>query len=570
MTNQAPTHIGPYQVIKKLGQGGMSVVYQGFDDRLKRSIAIKLLHPFLASSPEYQARFLREAQAVARLTHPNILQIYDIANPNTPDDPLYLVTELISGHNLKEFADTVSLIAAPEIATMIVWNIAHALEHAHQKNIIHRDIKPENIMITHDGYIKLMDFGIASLGSEESLTQSGTILGSLAHLAPEIIKGFPASIASDIFSLSTVYYWLLTNRLPFNKNSPHALLKSIVDDTPVSPQLLSPYITDDLASIISRAMAKDPKTRFKSVTDFYTAQEKALANMGLVIDNKELSTALKNKGSGITGLNHNLLKLMAIKQQSYHSQGEETKALQIQCRLDANLDSPTSNTKTTKQAYPWAIGVSIGIAITALWYWWPSAPIAQAPINNSEQESELSSETIIETIIPQAWPEPEQHKDQEIKKPEVQQLNIIIKPFANISVDGKLIARNTKSVSLNLKLGSHRLTFSHPYAATVEKQITVTRIEKPLELSIVLSKTKPAFLIVRSNIDADVAIGGSFKGSTNKSTKKPIVIALPDRTHATTEELIVQREGYLPVILTLEFVAGLTKEIDIDLVRSQP
>jgi len=154
-----------YRIIRKIGQGGMSVVYEAFDERLKRSVALKLLHPFLAQTAEYKTRFLREAQAVARLTHPNILQIYDVSS----GDQLYLVTELLSGGTLSEKAQHLNFIELPELGAMIIAQVAKALEHAHSRGIIHRDIKPENIMITNDGQLKLMDFGIASIGSDESL-----------------------------------------------------------------------------------------------------------------------------------------------------------------------------------------------------------------------------------------------------------------------------------------------------------------------------------------------------------------------------------------------------------------
>ena len=236
-------HSGHYRLVRKIGQGGMSVVYEAFDERLKRSVALKLLHPFLAEASEYKARFLREAQAVARLTHPNILQIYDVSH----GDKLYIVTELLNGGTLSEKTHKINFVELPELGTMIIYQMAKALEHAHSRGIIHRDIKPENIMITSDGQLKLMDFGIASIGSDESLTQTGTLLGSLAHVAPEVIKGEPATAQSDIYSLSTVFYWLLSGHLPFKGDSPHALLKAIVDKPAPKIQQMSTYVTDSLA-----------------------------------------------------------------------------------------------------------------------------------------------------------------------------------------------------------------------------------------------------------------------------------------------------------------------------------
>ncbi|HXW59995.1 MAG TPA: serine/threonine-protein kinase, partial [Myxococcota bacterium] len=161
--------IAHYRIVRMLGQGGMSIVYEALDEKLKRPVAIKVLHPFLAEGVEYRLRFLREAEAVARLTHPNIVQIFDVANSDSSEH-LYIVTELLFGETLKDYVTRVKLVELPELSAMIIWQMAQALEHAHQKGIIHRDIKPENIMVLKDGQLKLMDFGIASLGSEESLT----------------------------------------------------------------------------------------------------------------------------------------------------------------------------------------------------------------------------------------------------------------------------------------------------------------------------------------------------------------------------------------------------------------
>jgi tRNA A-37 threonylcarbamoyl transferase component Bud32 len=565
-----PSHIGHYRLIRKIGTGGMSMVYEAFDDRLKRAIAIKILHPALAESHEYKVRFLREAQAVARLTHPNILQIYDIANPESSNDQLYIVTELVSGQTLKEWAQKNNIIEVPELSAIIICQVAQALEHAHQKGIIHRDIKPENIMVTAEGLIKLMDFGIASIGSEESLTQAGTLLGSLAHLAPEIIKGEKASEACDIFSLSTIFYWLVSGQLPFNGDSPHSLLKAIVDEPAIKIQRLSPYISDHLAMIIDQGLNKNPSARIKTASLLITAIGRALNDLGVVIEPKKFAAVLS--GEDLASFKCLVLEQIGAKKIFYEQRKEEAKALELQCRLDA---SPKGPAKKINVNYIGAIGFGLVGLIGFFTFNSQSKPKespkpSAEPSFQLEENAALASEPIAEPVIAEKTVElpPEEiipPKTAAATKPEFQEIKVVIKPFANVLVNGKLLAKNQKSISLKLPIGTHRLSFSHTYAATVEKQVKIDRIGQPVDLSIVLNKTKPAFLIVKSALDANVAISGSFKGSTDKSLEKPIVIPLPDRTHAVKEQVLIQRDGYEPMIESIEFVAGQIKILKIEL-----
>src|SRR3954451_1976523 len=174
-----------YTLIEEVGQGGMAVVYRAQDETLKREVAIKLLHHHLASEPESKARLEREAQAVAKLRHENILEIFDYSGTESASS--YIVTEFIDGQTLKQFLAK-HAIGYPEVAAMIAVEIAGALAHAHAFGIIHRDVKPENVMIRKDGLLKLMDFGIAQVVDLERMTVTGQLLGSPAYMAPEIVE----------------------------------------------------------------------------------------------------------------------------------------------------------------------------------------------------------------------------------------------------------------------------------------------------------------------------------------------------------------------------------------------
>lgn len=300
-----------YRVLEVVGQGGMSVVYRGRDENLDRDVAIKVLHPFLAQKEECRARLAREARAVARLEHPNILKVFDYSGePHTLNEKLrlgeqtdddkegFLVCELVPGDTLKHFADRHSLWDVPEVGGLIVARIARALEHAHEQGVVHRDLKPENVMVRDDGVLKLMDFGIAQVVDQRQLTVTGTLLGSPAHMAPETIEGYPADARSDIFSLGTVLYWLATGCLPFEALTPHALLKAIVDGSARPSQQRSPRVSDEIAKVIAKAMARRPEDRYACAGEMAEALEGAAREAGLEPTDQALAELLLDPDSG--------------------------------------------------------------------------------------------------------------------------------------------------------------------------------------------------------------------------------------------------------------------------------
>lgn len=564
-----PARIDHYRIVKKLGQGGMSVVYEGFDERLKRPVALKVLHPVLADASQYRARFFREAEAVARLTHPNIVQIFDVSHDTASNEHLYIATELVVGKTLKEFCTTFNTIEVPELSAMIIWQLTFALEHAHQKGIVHRDIKPENIMISNDGQIKLMDFGIATVGSEESMTEAGVLMGSLAHISPEVIKGHKATVASDIYSLSTVFFWLLTKQLPFNGDSPHALLKAIVDSEPKKVQTISPFITDDLALVLEKSMHKQPKYRYKSAHEMGECIENALKIMGIAMDTKLLTEVLRDTEGKIGQFKAIIAEQIQKQIQLYKNSHDDLGALILQCRLDA---IPSGKPRFLRGPH-WHKKALFGALITLLV---TAGMIISVKFKSPSLDDDrgAQAESLLEPVHDvkeTTLPPPTITNEQPLATPQAavkeiwQEVRLIIWPFADVSLDGKLIAKDQKSVRLKLKKGSYRLSFSHAYAATVEKMVRIDETGPPLDISVALVKSKPAFLVVRSAVDADVAVDGHYKGTTHKSITQPIVIPMPDKTHAAVKEIIVSHEGFLPVIVKTQIIAGQTKEINITL-----
>ncbi|SES81202.1 serine/threonine-protein kinase [Stigmatella erecta] len=280
--------IGRYRILEQLGSGGMSVVYKGLDTALDREVAVKVLHPHLASKDESRKRLAREARAVARLHHPNILEVFDFSASDAQN--AYIVTEYIRGHTLREYLDEGGL-EPPELAAMIIHELAAALAHAHESGVIHRDLKPENVMVREDGVLKLMDFGIAKLlETEERMTVTGTLVGSPAHMAPEIIEGLEAGPEADVFSLGIMLYAFVTGRLPFTAPNTTATLKRILDGAYEDPRRRVSSLSDELAEIIATCLARDRHHRYPHAGRLRDALADYLAGLGFPRVGEELAS----------------------------------------------------------------------------------------------------------------------------------------------------------------------------------------------------------------------------------------------------------------------------------------
>ena len=276
-----------YRLIEEVGQGGMAIVYRAHDESLQREVAIKILHPHLSDDKESRARLEREAQAVAKLKHRNILEIFDYSG--VEGDSAYIVTEFIHGRTLKQFLET-GTSTFPEIAALIVAELGGALAHAHQSGIIHRDIKPENVMIRQDGVLKLMDFGIAQVIDLERMTVTGQLLGSPAYMAPELIEGRPLDVRTDVFGLGILLYQIATGNLPFAGKNPHEVLRKITEGRFPDPRLANRSIGEGLWKIMCRALAHDSDARYPSMGAFVADLEGHLAECGIADASTELAS----------------------------------------------------------------------------------------------------------------------------------------------------------------------------------------------------------------------------------------------------------------------------------------
>lgn len=250
-----------YTILERVGGGGMADVYRAHDKLLDRSVAVKVLRAQFTDDDEFVTRFRREAQSSARLSHPNIVNIYDVGRDG---DSYYIVMEYISGETLKEKIVREGPLPV-ESAVRIALEIAEALEHAHQNNIVHCDIKPHNILMTRSGRVKVTDFGIARAVTSATMTQTGTIIGSVHYFSPEQARGGAVSAKSDIYSLGAVMYEMLTGSVPFTGETPISIAIKHLQDVPKPPREHNPAVPPILEAIVLKAMAKNPEQRFTDI-----------------------------------------------------------------------------------------------------------------------------------------------------------------------------------------------------------------------------------------------------------------------------------------------------------------
>ena len=250
-----------YEILERIGTGGMAVVYKARCHRLNRLVAIKILKEELAQDAEFRRRFHDESQAVAMLSHPNIMAVYDVSKSGDVD---YIVMELLEGITLKQYMQKKGGKLSWKESLHFIIQIMKALSHAHSRGIIHRDIKPHNIMVLRDGSIKVADFGIARLTSASQNTMTQEALGSVHYISPEQARGSHIDARSDIYSAGVVLYEMLTGRLPYEGDSPVAVAIQHINSIPLSPRELEPGIPEALEAITLKAMASDVNQRYIS------------------------------------------------------------------------------------------------------------------------------------------------------------------------------------------------------------------------------------------------------------------------------------------------------------------
>ena len=273
---------GRYRLTRRLGRGGMAEVFAAEDLRLGRTVAVKLLRSDLAEDPVSKARFTREAQSVAALNHHAVVAVYDSGEDVTPGGTVpYIVMELVEGRTIRDLLLNAQT-PPPDQALIIVSGVLEALAYSHQHGIVHRDIKPANVIITHDGAVKVMDFGIARAldGAQNTMTQTGTVMGTPQYLSPEQALGKPIDTRSDLYAVGCLLYELLTGRPPFVGETPLSVVYQHVQDEPRLPSQVSDTVPPELDGLVMRSLAKDPDDRFQSAEEMRALVQYSLRMLG--------------------------------------------------------------------------------------------------------------------------------------------------------------------------------------------------------------------------------------------------------------------------------------------------
>lgn len=261
--------LGKYVLTERLGQGGMAEVYQAYQSGLERHVAIKVMHRHLIQSTDLVTRFQREAKSVGQLQHRHILQVIDF---DVEGDIYYLVMEYIQGATLADYLAGKKILPVAQ-ALHITAQLVDALNYAHQKGVIHRDIKPANIMLRHNDpdQMILTDFGLVRLADETNLTAKGTLIGTPAYMAPEAFRGESFNEQSDIYSLGVVLYQMVTGTKPYSGDTPYAIISQHVSEPLPPPRQFNPAIPEEVEQLLLKALAKNPKDRFRSAAEFHQA-----------------------------------------------------------------------------------------------------------------------------------------------------------------------------------------------------------------------------------------------------------------------------------------------------------
>jgi serine/threonine-protein kinase len=270
---------GRYRLGRRLGMGGMSTVHLAVDERLERQVAVKLLAEHLAADEAFVARFRREALAVARLVHPNIVQVFD-AGLDERSGRQYIVMEYVTGQSCAEILRDRRRLGVDDTLDVITQS-CRGLDYAHRNGVVHRDVKPGNLLVADDGQVKLADFGIAKATEQSSITQVGSVLGTAAYLAPEQARGEEAGPAADIYALGVVTYQLLAGRLPYEAASLTELALKQQREPPPSLNEVNAEVRPELAGAVARALALEPAARYPDALAMERALEDGARGVGV-------------------------------------------------------------------------------------------------------------------------------------------------------------------------------------------------------------------------------------------------------------------------------------------------
>ena len=555
-----------YEVLEKIGIGGMATVYKAKDNILKRNVAVKVLRDEFTTDEEFIKRFNTEAQAAASLTHPNIVSIYDVGHE---DNLYFIVMELIQGKTLKQII-TEDGVLPWKWSINIAIQIASALEIAHKNNIVHRDIKPHNIIITEDGVAKVTDFGIAKAVSNSTITAFGTTIGSVHYFSPEHARGGYTDAKSDIYSLGVVMYEMMTGRVPFDADTPVSIALKHMQEKPVEPIKLNPSIPYAVNKIIMKAMQKEVALRYSSATEML----------------KDLNAALKNPDGNTVMPDQNIEN--SYTQRIPTIQGGE-KMNQKEKKVNAFF-------KKHKKAIMIAIIVLIVILIPVIGFYGTQAIVnvgrakdvklpnlvgktieeAEQELNKSklkiEKKEEFNSEIEVGKIISQNPPFIENYTVKENSTVEV-----VVSKGTEMTKVPKIIGMEYEEAEEEIKKYNLQAEKIDKVSKTVEKGIVIE--QEPAENTEIKAGEKVKIYVSCGNglkqIVTQYVIGKTEKDAKELLTKDGLEVEVVNEEDTTKENGIVLKQSIeagktvdegTKIIITVNKIAEIkTGKIDINL-----
>ena len=555
-----------YEVLEKIGIGGMATVYKAKDNILKRNVAVKVLRDEFTTDEEFIKRFNTEAQAAASLTHPNIVSIYDVGHE---DNLYFIVMELIQGKTLKQII-TEDGVLPWKWSINIAIQIASALEIAHKNNIVHRDIKPHNIIITEDGVAKVTDFGIAKAVSNSTITAFGTTIGSVHYFSPEHARGGYTDAKSDIYSLGVVMYEMMTGRVPFDADTPVSIALKHMQEKPVEPIKLNPSIPYAVNKIIMKAMQKEVALRYSSATEML----------------KDLNATLKNPDGNTVMPDQNIEN--SYTQRIPTIQGGE-KMNQKEKKVNAFF-------KKHKKAIMIAIIVLIVILIPVIGFYGTQAILnvgrakdvklpnlvgktieeAEQELNKSklkiEKKEEFNSEIEVGKIISQNPPFIENYTVKENSTVEV-----VVSKGTEMTKVPKIIGMEYEEAEEEIKKYNLQAEKIDKVSKTVEKGIVIE--QEPAENTEIKAGEKVKIYVSCGNglkqIVTQYVIGKTEKDAKELLTKDGLEVEVVNEEDTTKENGIVLKQSIeagktvdegTKIIITVNKIAEIkTGKIDINL-----
>jgi serine/threonine-protein kinase len=514
--------VGNYRVVEKLGEGGMGAVYKAVDLMLEREVALKFLRPEFAGRPELAERFRTEAVILARLNHPHIATLYGLSREG---DQLFMVMEFVHGETLERLLERQGRVA-PAAAVGWCCEVLEAMQYAHRRGVVHRDIKPANVMVTDEGGVKVMDFGIARVLGSAHQTRLGHVIGTACYMAPEQIRGQEVDGRTDLYALGIVLYQLVTGRTPFQGPDEFAIMTAQVTEAPVPPSRLIDGVPSWLDDAVLRALAKAPGDRFQSAADFRRTLLGGLKTLGLADPELEPSAAAPaalSPPSAAADSQEPPLDLVPesrlAEAEAYESAVQPPPTRQAETPPSTRLavtppptraaTPPEDPSPAPSDALPRVAGriVALGalaiVVIPGLVLWLtlhpagPAARQASAPPPSVSAGSAAESHTSAASPEPTASSQPSPARPADIELPadrkpaaEVETRNRVEHP---VTFDGLELVQDTDQVDVVLKLFSDHLTITSEHTGVTLKNVSYRSIAGAAYEETRETKQKPGF-----------------------------------------------------------------------------